>query len=80
MVKRNVTLSLPKDLVLRAKLLAVKRETSLSGLLRDLLEHLVGEEDGYVEAQRRLRNRLEKGLNLGMKGRASWSRENLHER
>ena len=37
MATRNLTISLPEDLVRRAKVLAAERDTSVSALVRDLL-------------------------------------------
>ena len=41
METQNITLALPKDVLLKVKLLAVKRNTSVSGLLTQTLERLV---------------------------------------
>ena len=41
METQNVTLSIPKETLLKVKLLAVKRQTSVSGLLTQALERLV---------------------------------------
>ena len=78
MEKQNVTLSLPKHLLQRAKILAVRRHHSLSGLLADLLAELVEAEDRYEEAMRRSLDRLDEARNLN--GDYAWSRESLHER
>ena len=40
METQNVTLSIPKDVLLKVKLLAVKRQTLVSGLLTQTLERL----------------------------------------
>lgn len=50
---QNVTLSLPRDLVKRAKHIAVERGTSLSGLLAQMLEDLTCREDRYLKAKER---------------------------
>jgi hypothetical protein len=47
METQNITLSLPKEVLLKVKLLAVKRQTSVSGLLAQMLERLVQQEDAY---------------------------------
>jgi len=77
---RNVTLSLPEDLLRRVKVLAAQRETSISRLLAEALAALVTREGGYAQAQRRHLALLRRGLNLGTRGRAPWTREALHER
>ena len=37
-VKRNITLSLPADLIKEAKMLAAKRERSINAIVQELLE------------------------------------------
>lgn len=78
MKKQNVTLSLPKDILQQAKILAIKRNHSLSGLLTDMLTELVENEERYEEAMRRNLARLEQAQALNSD--YSWSRESLHER
>jgi hypothetical protein len=80
MDNQNVTLSVPKDILRKAKLLAVRRNTSLSGLLTRTLEELVNQDEGYEEAKRRHLEMLEKGFNLGTQGKITWTREELHGR
>ncbi len=77
---QNVTLALPRDTLLRAKLIAVQRQTSLSRLLRDLIEDLIESEERYELAKDRHLDLLERGLDLGTDGRSTSSREELHER
>lgn len=80
MEKQNVTLAVPKDLLREAKLLAVKRETSLSGLLTQALIDIVQQDATYQRARERNLYWLDKGLELNTMGQISWSREELHER
>jgi len=47
MEKQNVTLSLSKHLLQKAKIIAVKKNTSLSGLLRDYLTEIVKKDEAY---------------------------------
>ena len=78
MDKQNVTLSLPKDILQRAKIMAIKRNMSLSGLLVEILTQLVESEDRYEEAQGRSLARMAAAQPL--EGAYHWSRESLHER
>jgi hypothetical protein len=80
MEKRNITLSIPKDILLKVKLLAVKRQTSVSGLLTQTLERLVEQEDAYARARQRHLQWLEQGADLGTEGKILTRREALHER
>ena len=80
MNRQNVTLSLPKSLLKKAKVIAASRETSLSELLRESLEEKVREADGYKRARQRQLKLLEEGIDLGTKGRITTARDELHER
>jgi predicted transcriptional regulator len=80
METQNVTLALPKELLLKAKRLAVERNTSLSGLLAQAIADAVAQEEAYTAAQRSHRALLEQGFDLGTDGVIGWSREALHER
>lgn len=77
---RNITLALPADLLRRARILAVQRDTSVSRLLAALIEELVETETGYGLARQRSMTRLEQDLALGTNGRVEWQRDDLHER
>lgn len=80
MTIQNVTLAVPKEILRKAKLIAVHRKTSLSGLLTRALEDVVAHEESYHKARKRHASLLKKGLDLGTKGKVSWSREDLHAR
>ena len=76
--KQNVTISLSKQVLKKAKILAARRETSISGLLAHEIECLVGNEERYERAERQAMALLDKGLHLG--GRIRAGRDELHER
>jgi len=77
-MKQNVTVSLDYRTLRKAKILAAKRGTSISGLLARQIEDLVGEEDAYERAERQALALLEKGFRLG--GVIQASRDELHDR
>lgn len=77
---QNVTLSLPKDILLKAKLLAVQRGTSVSGLLASELEKLVAVDEAYTRARQSHLTRLGNAPDLGTQGHITTSRHELHER
>ena len=78
--KQNVTLSLPKNLISKAKKVAIDYQTSLSGLMTKLLTDLVTQRDEYQLAKQRHLSILNQGFDLGTKGQIDWSRESLYER
>jgi hypothetical protein len=80
METQNITLALPKELIYRAKRVALERRTSVSGLLTQALTEIVAREDSYVIARQRHLTWLEHGADLGTNGKIEWGREDLHER
>lgn len=80
MEKQNVTLSIPRDVLRRAKILAVERDTSLSGLLTQALIEIVEESDHYNVAKQRHLAQMAQTSNLGTQGQIERQREALHER
>jgi hypothetical protein len=58
--------------------LRARRDTSISGLLAQQLEILVGEEEAYERAEQQAMALLDQGFHLG--GSVPASREELHER
>ena len=80
MDRQNVTLSLPKTLLKKAKIVAAQEEKSLSELMREMLRGKVEQQTGYQKAKQRHLSLLKKGFNLGTKGRSSYTRDDLHAR
>lgn len=80
MERQNVTLSLPKTVLKKAKMLALKENKSLSALIRESLEEKIIKDTGYKEAMETEIRRMEQGFHLGTGGRMPCSREELHER
>jgi hypothetical protein len=76
--KQNLTISLDRQTIRMAKILAARRSTSISGLLARQIEILVGEEEAYECAERQAMSLLDQGFHLGGVIRAS--RDELHER
>ena len=77
---RNVTITLPEDVLREARHLAVDRGMSLSRYLAQLLEEQVRSSGEYREARERELARMQRGLNLGTGGNVPWTRDELHER
>jgi hypothetical protein len=80
MERQNITLSIPKELLQKAKIIAVQNNTSLSGLLSDFIARIANEEEAYQMARSRHRRLLKKGFDFGLEGEIPWKREELHER
>ena len=80
MERQNITLALPKDLIKRAKSMAVSEDKSISQLLKETLEKRLKTESSFRSAKRRQLALLKKGFDLGFKGDITATREALHER
>jgi hypothetical protein len=77
----NITLSLDEKLVKDLRKIAVDRDTTLTGLVREYLEKLAAE-SAATGRKRREREALERTFeNYSYKiGKRTWKREELHER
>ncbi len=80
MDKQNVTLSLPKALIKRAKRLALEEDKSFNELVRQCLDARLRKAEGYEKARARQIKMLETGFDLGTNGRIPFGRDDLHER
>lgn len=81
MEKRNITLSLSGTLLKQVKIVAAKRETSVSALLAAALEEIVrGDDSQRADATQRILNRAGRGFDLGTGGRVPVGRDAMHER
>jgi HSP90 family molecular chaperone len=76
--KRNITLRLSRQTIQKARVLAAKRSTSISGLLTSQIEQLAETEDDYDRAMKRAFARMEKGYPMGEIPKLD--RDALHER
>ncbi len=80
METQNITLALPKEVLHKVKLIAVRRRKSVSGLLTEMLEEMVAKSDEYEIARQRALALMEKGFNMGYGEGPHPTREELHER
>lgn len=78
MANRNLTLTLPDELVRRAKVLAAQRDTSVSALVGSLLESAVGRVDGDGDLWSREEQIMRDGT--FRVGSITWERDDLHDR
>ena len=77
---QNITLSVPRALLKRVKRVAADRDTSVSALMTEALGRIADEDRRYCAARKRALAALRAPLSLGTQGRATWSRDELHER
>lgn len=62
---QNLTLKLPVETVRKAKVVAAERGTSISALVAEKIDELVGEDAEYEAAKRRAFEWLKQGWHLG---------------
>jgi len=76
--KQNLNVRLECQTIQKAKVLAARRSTSVSGLVARQFEILVGEEEAYERAKHQAMILMEEGFHLGGTIRAM--RDELHYR
>jgi hypothetical protein len=76
--KQNVTVSLTRQTLRKAKILAARRGSSISGLLAERIDILIGEEEACERSKRHATNLFDQGFHLG--GVIGASRDEWHER
>lgn len=79
MSNRNITLTLPAELIRQAKVVAALRDTSVSALVAELLRSVTEKDDDYTQQWHKEMQLMKKGLPMRV-GRVTWSRSDSHER
>lgn len=75
---QNITLSVPKSILIKVKHIAVEKRTSVSQLLVESMEDMANKNDLYEQAMRRNLQKLDK-YSLETKGNITISRDDIHE-
>jgi hypothetical protein len=76
--KKNITLAIDEDLLVKARVAALRRRISLTSYVRQCIQELVSGDRLQSQAVARLRSRMR---NPAMHvGRARWTRDEIHER
>jgi predicted transcriptional regulator len=76
-VKQNLTVQLDREIIRKAKILAARRGTSVSGFIASQIRESVEMDDAYEAARRSALELLQQGFHMGG-GRVD--RDALHER
>lgn len=79
MPTRNITLSVPDDLVRQVKVLAAQRDTSVSAIVTELLTDLVGSGTSYDQVWSAEEAVMAAGTEMRL-GAITWDRDELHRR
>ncbi|HZJ64244.1 MAG TPA: hypothetical protein VFD36_12050 [Kofleriaceae bacterium] len=75
----NLTITIDDDLLKRARLRALERNTSVNALLREYLEAFAGADISTTARKRFVALARAASSGSGSKGR-TWSRDEIHER
>ncbi len=76
-MKQNITISLDKQLIQKARVIAAKRGSSISRMLAEELEVLVSNSERFEQSRRQALADLAQGLELNA---SPVRRDELHER
>lgn len=76
--RRNLTLSLPRDLLYQAKSHAAQQRKTLSDLVRESLEDKLERQKKFALARERQMRRLRTGYDLKTNGELCFFRADLH--
>lgn len=76
--KQNLTIRLSRETIRKAKVLAAKQSTSVSAMVAEQVDKLVGEDDAYEQAMKRSLAIMKQGFHMG--GVHHWDRDSLHDR
>jgi hypothetical protein len=76
--KRNLTIQLDEETIQAAKELAVRRHTSVSGLVAQKVKEMVEADTRYEEARLRALDAMHNAKGLGGGG-ITWTRDELYE-
>jgi plasmid stability protein len=80
MPNRNLTISLPEELIKKTKVRAARDGKSMNQLIREAIEQRLRQQSGYSTAMKRQQAMLEKGFDLGTEGEIGFARDELHGR
>jgi hypothetical protein len=80
-MKRNITLAIDDNLVREVRKIALDRDTTLTGLVREYLKKLAAE-NAQSDERRRAREKLEESFKRFEfpVGKRTWTRADLYER
>jgi len=77
-LKQNITLSLDKELIKKAKILAAQRQMSISHMLSEELKKIIEDAEIYEYSKKRAFELISTGFHMGEK--TPFTREDLHGR
>ena len=76
----NITIRVDDRLAREMKILAAKKGTSLSAMAAEFFTSLTTRDDAYEKARKEHMAMMRRGFNMGTHGKATWTRDEIHER
>ena len=76
----NITIRVDDGVAREMKILAAKKGTSLSAMAAEFFTSLTQRDTAYEQARKRHLALMRRGFNMGTHGKATWTRDELHER
>lgn len=77
---QNITLALPREILIKVKHIAIDRQMSVTKLVSNVLEDIVSREDSYKKAKKHYMEFISDHSQLNTGGTIQWKRDELHER
>ena len=77
---KNVTISLPEGLLQQFRVYAASRNLSMTQLIESAVRKMIADGPADEERRRRFFERLDNPPNLGTHGKATWTRDEIHDR
>lgn len=75
----NITMTLDDDVIKKVKKIAVEKNTTLTGLVRDYLTRIAKREDQRIEEVIKQLTKIMNAPDTKI-GKITWTRDELHER
>ncbi len=76
---QNITLSVPKNVLIKIKHLAVEQGTSVSKLMSESMINIINNNYLYEKAKKSNLKKINSHMNMGTKGEINIEKEDLHE-
>jgi hypothetical protein len=77
---KNITLAVDEVTLKQARRIAVERDTTVNGLVRDFLKRLAGEEAAKARRRKELRRLLSEIRKRSKTGGINWNRDAIYDR
>ena len=77
---RNLTVSLPEELIQQLRVLAAGRAQSMTSIIKRALELEIQQKDEHEQATNRMIDHMRNSPDCGLHGKITWTRDDLYDR